>query len=132
MVFVFNCKSQYMANHFRDHPSFIRANNPDDDWAGLRGNDHFIGRVSLLFDFNSNKFHSIVNPRANDGGVLSNPTREDQRVQSSERRGETNNPLFYPVAKKCDRLCSVHIVLLLPEQFLHAGADFRDAEQPRL
>jgi hypothetical protein len=72
----------------------------------------------------------LANPGADRGGVFSDATSEDERVQAAQCRRESADPLFDLVAKYRDRLSGPHILHFAPQQVAHVGSGFRYPEEP--
>ncbi len=105
-------------------------NDADCNPAGRRGNQALIRRVLLFFEFDSKESQPSANPAAERGRILSDATREHQRVQSAQRRREGADPFLHLVAKKSDRFSRPHVLRLTVEQVTHVGTGFGYPEQP--
>ncbi len=125
-------KSENLANCFGDHEFFVRPNDADCNPASRGGNHAVIHRISLFVEFDSKKPQPIANPAADRGRILSDAAREDQRIQSTQRRRECANPFLDLVAEQRDRFSRSHVLRLVLQQVAHIGTGLGYSEQPGL
>jgi hypothetical protein len=76
--FTDHTKSENAANRLGYHEFFVRANHADHNPASVSGNHALIRRVSLFFQFDSQKSQSIAAPGADYGCLLADAASEHQ------------------------------------------------------
>src|SRR5205085_2252544 len=91
-----------------------------------------IDRILRLQQFHAEEQEVAADPASDDRRMLPDTTREDQRVQSSERRREGSNPFSDLVTEDVDSQVRPGIGRLERQQLLHVGTAPRDAKKARL
>ena len=80
--------------------------------------------------FNAEKAKSIADPLADERRVFADAPCEDERVQSTERRGEGADPFFGLIAEKRHGFRRTKIIGFPCEQIAHIGTDLGNSKQP--
>src|SRR5262249_53589553 len=69
-----------------------------------------------------------AHPGPDRGGMLADPSREHERVEPAERRGERAKLTSDSIDEKVDGLCGLRARAC--EKYLHIARDARDAKEP--
>ena len=84
----------------RDHELLVGADDPHLHAAGVPRNQRRILRIALRIEFDAEEAESVADPRPDERRVFADASCEDERVQSTERRGEGADPLLRLIAKQ--------------------------------
>src|SRR5947199_222300 len=94
--------------------------------------DGVVPRVPLAIDSDPEMLEAAARLLAHRSGAFADPAREDERVDSTQHRGERADVLAEHIAEELDRLGRVRLGRAGLEERLHIGCRARHAEEAGL